>query len=144
MGNAKGDTAERGLATLLWDRGYSVLRAPGSGSIGRPSPDVFAVKEQVLDTRNPGPCRRVSDACAIELKARDSGTANFDREEIVDLREFAARAGAEAWVAVKPDLRSHSQWYLKEASALHETPEGNYSIRKVDLDECPGLEEVFG
>lgn len=141
----KGDQAERALSDILEDQyQMAALRAPGSGGrTTRNRPDVLASRELVLDTRTPGPYHRTSDVYAIEVKCKPDGTHTFDQEEIEDLREYAGRAGATALVAIKPDLRSHSQWYLRELDDLHETPEGNYSIRQQDHAECLGLEEVF-
>jgi len=87
----------------------------------------------------------MTDRCInlIEVKVAPDGTVTFDQAEIEQLLEAADRAGGEALVAIKPDLRKHDQWHVFDAAALHETPSGNYSIRKQDL---PGdsLEEVFG
>lgn len=141
----KGDQAERALSNILEDQyQMAALRAPGSGGrTQRNRPDVIASRELVLDTRSPGPYHRVSDVYAIEVKSKPEGVHTFSRGEIKELREFAARAGATALVAIKPDLRSFDSWLLMDVQDLHETPEGNYSIRKQDHADCLGLTEVF-
>lgn len=122
---SKGEVAERDLVTWFWERGYAALRAPGSGSIDRPSPDVVAIRA-VGSTR----------IVAIELKAQPEGTATFKSDEISELEGWANLCDATPYVGVKPDMRSHSQWYFLRTSDLHETPEGNHSIRKQDHGRC--------
>ena len=143
----KGSAAERELSNILEDQyDYAALRCPSSGrGTTRNRPDLIAVKGTVLDVHGDG-LREVSECYVIEAKARPDGTATFDREKIMDLQEYASRAGAIALVAVKPDRRlsEHDQWYLCEVTSLHETPEGNYSIRKQDHAECLSISEVFG
>ena len=141
MTRRKGDRAERDLAnTLADDFGWHAQRTGSSGSATeRPRPDVLA-------------CRRIgwnqtgvtaSRAAAIEVKAWSDGVGHLDAHEIADLRAIAERSGARALVAVRPDLRTHDQWHVFDVDELHETPAGNFSVRKADL---PGqtLVEVFG
>ncbi len=144
---AKGDQAERELSNLLEDDyDYAAFRSPGSGGrTQRNRPDILAVQGTILDPHGHNGLREVSEAVVVEVKATTDGCWTFDRDEIAGLEEFASRAGADAYVAVKPDLRlaDHSQWYLREVSCLHETPEGNFSIRKADHEECLSIPEVF-
>lgn len=132
----KGDRAERALSDHLEDdRGYYAQRTASSGAAtDRNRPDVLAFRPGTVFG---------TVAYAIECKAWADGTGHFDREEIVSLLELSERGGAHAVVAVKPDLRRHDQWHVFYADELHETPGGNFSIRKADL---PGstLDDVFG
>ena len=145
MSKQRGAAAERELSNILEDQyDYAALPSGGSGSgTTRPRPDVFAVKGLRLDTHTGG-LKDVSDAYAIECKAWADGVGSFTHQEIEDLERFADRAGATPLVAVRPDLRSFDGWLLRKTGALHETPEGNYSIRKQDHGECLSISEVFG
>ena len=125
----KGTNAERELCTELWNKGYATLRAPGSGSIDRPSPDVVALRNDIMHMQ----------AYAIELKASQDGTARFREDEIIALIEWSERACAMPLVGVKPDLRSFESWLFRPVRELHETPTG-YSLRKQDHKDCYGLE----
>jgi len=132
-----GTDAERELATLLWDKGYSTLRAPASGSIDRPSPDVVAIKQ------HSGIYIPHKESYAIELKANKDGCANFPAQEIQELEEWADRAGAEAYVIVKPDLRTFDSWLVYHTSELNTTEQG-YSVNQSMHDKAKTLSEVFG
>lgn len=125
----KGSNAERELCTKLWNKGYATLRAPGSGSIQRPSPDVYAI-------RNSG---MYYQQYAFELKANKDGTARFEEKEIQALIEWSERASAMPVVGIKPDLRTFESWLFMPAVELHETDTG-YSIRQQDHEECRSME----
>lgn len=124
-----GSDVEREFATWAWEHGFASLRAPGSGSIDRPSPDVFLASTDVR--------------YAIELKKAKDGTATFDQQEINDLAMWADRVDAKAYVGIKPDLRTHESWYFMWVYNLHRTPEDNFSIRKQDHDDCLSRSELF-
>lgn len=127
----KGTDGERELVTWLWEHGYATLRAPGSGSIDRPSPDVIAINP----TKGP--------TIVVELKASSDGTANFKQAEVNELVQWAERAGGEPYLAVKPDMRSHDNWYFKWAYDAHRTKSNNFSIRQKDHEDCLSREDVF-
>lgn len=141
---SKGDDAERKLSNRLEDDyDYAAMPAGGSGTgTTRPRPDVFAVKGVRLDTPTDG-LQDYSDAYAIEVKAYSDGTGSFTNGEIDALEAFAGRAGATPLVAIKPDLRTHDNWYLQNAGDLHETADGNFSIRQQDWPDCKTIPEVF-
>lgn len=126
----KGSDAENELVNYAWDRGYSTLRSPGSGSVDRPSPDVI-----IIDSRG--------TIVATELKATSDGTGYYDSHEIRELDEWTERAGGEAYAGVKPDMRSHDQWYFIPIDELHSTGSGNFSIRKSDWDKALSREEIL-
>jgi len=139
MNMSKGMDAERELCAILWDKHQmATLRAPASGSIDRPSPDVVALKGLLG-----GVGMASSLSFAIELKANKDGTAHFDEHEIEELEQWADRAGAEAYVIVKPDLRTFDSWLVYHTSELNTTEQG-YSIGKRDHDKAKTLSEVFG
>lgn len=131
-----GSNAERELAEWFWSHGYASLRAPGSGSIDRPSPDIVAL------THNRGIKNAMVQASAIELKNNKDGTAHFDQHEIDELEAWADRAGATAFVIIKPDMRSFDSWLVYHTSELNVTDSG-YSVRQQDHDKAKTRQEVF-
>ncbi len=137
MASDQGDREERELSNWLEDEaGWFAQRTGSSGAAtDRARPDVIASRAHRHS--------RWGRVAMIEVKGAADGTVHLDSHEVEDLVEAANRAGAGAWVAIKPDLRKHDQWHVFGAGQLHETDGGNYSVRKSDL---PGqtLEEVFG
>jgi len=137
MSSQKGSKAERELSNWLEDEaGWYAQRTGSSGAAtDRARPDVIAARTEPPITR--------SRVAMIELKAAADGTAHIDESEIHELAEAANRAGAGAWVVIRPSFNSHDQWHVFALGELHETDGGNYSVRQADL---PGrtLEEVFG
>ena len=129
---SKGTNAERELCTELWNKGFATLRAPGSGSIDRPSPDVVALKGDVMNYQ----------AYAFELKASPDGCAYFETEEIDALEEWSERARAMPLVAVKPDLRAFDDWLIMSTKSLRNS-DGGLSITTQNHKQCSGL-EYFG
>jgi len=134
---SKGSDTERQLCTILWnDYNMATLRAPASGSIDRPSPDVVAITTTTLE-----PAEHPI-TYALELKANKDGCAHFDSHEIEELEQWTDRAGAEAYVVIKPDQRSFDSWLVYHTSELNSTEQG-YSIGKRDHDKAKTLSEVF-
>ncbi|MFW5978292.1 MAG: nucleoid-structuring protein H-NS [Halohasta sp.] len=146
MTRSKGVEAERELSNWFEDeRNYAAQRTASSGSATeRARPDVIAAVKQPCPRRSSWETPRVlSKVYAIEVKAWSDATGHLDEHEVVELLEYAHRAGAEARVAVKPDLRSHDQWHVFEIADLNVTDGGNYSVTQSIL---PGmtLDEAFG
>ncbi len=83
---AKGYRAERGLVHELSKRGYMTIRAPRSGRIGLPSPDVIAAKDGSI--------------LVIECKSRE-GAFTVEQEQLEQLKEWQNKAMAKAYVAWK-------------------------------------------
>jgi len=134
-----GSDAERELATWFHERGFASLRVPGSGSIDRPSPDVVALEYDPQLSQYEG---SATYAYAIELKNNADGTAHFDQHEIDELEEWADRAGATAFVVIKPDMRTFDHWLCFHTSELNKTDSG-YSVRQQDHDKAKTRSEVF-
>lgn len=84
---SRGSNAERDLIHRFWTVGWAAMRAAGSGSIGHPSPDVIA--------------GNAARKLAIECKLTTDARKYFTKQEVQDLVNFAARFGAEPWLAVK-------------------------------------------
>lgn len=131
-----GSDVEREFINLLSDEyDYACLRAPGSGGrTQRERPDAVCLRAGKMDP---------DAGFAVEIKKRPDGTVRFEAFEIDALERWAKRAGVEPYVVVKPDLRTHSQWYVMHTSHLNKTEKG-YSIRQQDHDDCETIERVFG
>ncbi len=83
----KGYRFERELVHMLWRRGFAAIRAPASGSIGYPVPDIVA-----------GNGRRY---VAIEVKMRSNLPVYVSKEEVDELIRFSEIFGAEPFLAVR-------------------------------------------
>lgn len=94
---AKGSRAERELFHLLWEEGFAVVRAAGSGSTTRPSPDLVASNGK--------------KTFAIECKSVKGEKKYFSAEELKQLQIFSHTFGAEAWLAVRFDNKG---WFFLE------------------------------
>jgi len=96
----RGFDAERELARILWGHGFAVVRGPASGARTRRLfyPDLTAIyKGRVY---------------VFEVKYRrsmNSGAIYVSRDKLERLKEFARRAGGEAFIAVKLPGKG---WYL--------------------------------
>jgi Holliday junction resolvase len=112
--NAKGDRRERELVTLLDEAGFAVMRAPASGSATeRELPDVLAGDGGTFH--------------AIEAKSSAGDPIYLTGEEIEALVYFARNFGANPRVGVRFD---REDWYFFHPGDLHETPGGNYRVKK--------------
>ena len=143
---SKGGKAERELSNRLEDEfRYAAMPSGGSGSgTDRARPDVLAARRKPCPKRGAWDSpKTLAKVVAIEVKAWADGTGQLDEAEVRALQSFATRAGGEAYVVVRPDLRTHDQWHVFEDWRLNRTDGGNYSVRKQDL---PGetLDEAFG
>jgi Holliday junction resolvase len=83
----KGANAERELMEEIWSRGFAVARIAGSGKNPLPMPDLIA-----LDAKK---------KIAFECKAWKGLYLNISHEQIAQLKEWCARAGAEFFIAWK-------------------------------------------
>ncbi len=83
----KGTDAERELVHLLWAQDWAASRVAGSGSIKYPVPDILAGKDKRL--------------LAIECKITKSDSQYLTKEEVADLKKYAAITGAEPYIAVR-------------------------------------------
>jgi len=82
----KGYMGERELVYKLHERGYMVIRAPRSGRISLPSPDVIAVKD--------------GKVIVVECKTRNAAFT-VEEEQLKELSEWSEKGGAKAYVAWK-------------------------------------------
>lgn len=113
---SKGINAERELLHKFWANGFIAMRAPGSGAIKYPCPDLLA-----------GNALR---KLAIECKTTCSDKQYISSEQIDDLKKFASIFAAEPWVAVRFSLNmsDSSGWYFISMDDLKETEGKNYVV----------------
>lgn len=117
---AKGTKGERELIKFFNEKGWSAIRAAGSGSSPYPAPDILAGNA----------VRRV----AIECKVTKEQKKYFSEEEINQLKVFSERFGAESWISVKfPD----EPWYFLMLEDLENT--GKCWAASVELAKRKGL-----
>jgi Holliday junction resolvase len=90
----KGYRGENELVHLLSDMGLMVIRAPRSGRINLPSPDLIAVRK--------------GKVYAIECKSRKDGF-KVPAEQLEELKIWEDRGGAETYVAWKIAYRG---WFF--------------------------------
>lgn len=124
---AKGTKGERELVKVFNENGWACLRAPGSGSSRYPSPDIIAGNAM----------RRV----AIECKVTAENKKYLLDEEIEQLRTFATKFGAEAWIGVR---FPSEPWYFFMLEDVEQT--GKSWAISLELAKRKGLkvEELLG
>jgi len=129
VGRTKGYSAERELVVKLWRMGFAVMRAPASGSkIKRAKyPDVVAIKS----------CR----VLVFEVKSRSKLESIYiDEGQIRKLKEFADRAGGQAFIAVKI---SGDKWRVVGLEQLEKLNSNTYKVSREVLLSSKGLEELL-
>lgn len=106
---AKGTKAERELVHKFWGtEQWVVMRAPGSGSIKYPCPDILAGK----------PDRKL----AIECKSTKSKRQYLTNKEVAELKEFSNIFGAEPWIGVRFDTTiNNNNWFFLTMDDLEQT-----------------------
>ncbi|MBU0536245.1 MAG: Holliday junction resolvase [Nanoarchaeota archaeon] len=122
---SKGINAERELLHKFWASGFVAMRAPASGAIRYPCPDLLV-----------GNALR---KLAIECKTTCSEKQYVSSEQINSLRQFAEIFGAEPWVAVRFSKNLDSVgWYFISLDDLKETKGNNYVI-SLSLAKARGM-----
>ncbi len=124
---AKGTRGERELIHFFNQNGWSAIRAAGSGSQRYPSPDILAGNAM----------RRV----AIECKVTAETKKYLLDEEIEQLRAFANKFGAEAWIGVR---FPSEPWYFFMLEDIEQT--GKSWAISLELAKRKGLkiEDLLG
>ena len=124
---AKGTKGERELVKVFNENDWVCIRAAGSGSSRYPSPDVLAGNAM----------RRV----AIECKVTAETKKYLLEEEIEQLRTFANKFGAEAWIGVR---FPSEPWYFFMLEDIEQT--GKSWAISLELAKRKGLkiEELLG
>ncbi len=109
MSKKKGTRCERELFHMLYDKNFFPVRAAGSGSTPIPNPDIIAGKDgRVL---------------AIECKSLKRDNKFFMEKEIIDLKLFSKKFGAEPWLAIKFNNKG---WFFINPKYLSKTKSGNF------------------
>ena len=95
----KGYMAEWSLSHKLSELGFMVVRAPRSGRIGLPTPDIIAAKGGKL--------------IVIECKSRASAF-NVEKEQLDQLKAWEEKAGAIPYIGWKISRRGWTFLHLKD------------------------------
>ncbi|MEM0453456.1 MAG: Holliday junction resolvase Hjc [Sulfolobales archaeon] len=129
MRRTKGYAAERELVIKLWKYGFAVMRAPASGAKIKKAkyPDLIAIKS--------------SKVLVFEVKSRSKpDTIYISEEQIRKLRDFAERAGGQAFIAVKI---SGDKWRTVGLEQLERINNNTYKLSKDVLLNSKDLDEVL-
>lgn len=118
----KGASAERELVHALYSKGWSVIRAPRSGRIGIPLPDIVAAKAGRI--------------IVIECKARAEGFT-VGREQLEQLQDWQVRAHAIPYIGWKV---SRKGWFFLRLGDVIANS-GNVSKRFLD-GRAIGIDEL--
>ena len=118
MSKVKGSRAERELFHKLWDEGYAVVRAAGSGSTTKPAPDLLASNGK--------------KRFAIECKSLKGKRKYFAHEEIEQLLLFASTFGAEPWLGIRFDSKG---WFFFPADKVQKSKGEQYVVSFVQLQK---------
>lgn len=120
----KGYRGENELVHMLYNMGFMTLRAPRSGRINLPSPDIIAVKSGKI--------------YAIECKSRKNGF-KVPAEQLEELIAWETKGGSETYVAWKI---SYKGWFF---IPLKKVIENNGNVGKKFCDEFGiSLSKLFG
>lgn len=124
--NSKGAKTERECVNCLDEEGWTVLRAPASGSATvRDLPDVFAGKD--------------GHFVCIEMKASSGNPIYIDETEVAALRAFAEAFGGDVRIGARFDEQPGDPTYgnsdvagiyFLKPETLYRTGRGNYRIKK--------------
>jgi len=100
----KGSRAERELINYFSEKGFSVIRAAGSG-VSSLSPDLLLFKRGLQ--------------YAIEAKAWEKNNLNIDKEQFLGLKTWEENTGINSLVAWR---RNRESWYFIPLSVFKENP----------------------
>lgn len=122
---AKGTRAERELLHQFWaTEQFVVMRAPASGAIKYPCPDLLVGNH----TRK----------LAIECKSCGNSKQYLTEKEVNELKEFSRIFGAEPWIAVRFLVDMQPEWFFMTVEDLQETNGGNFVI-SIETAQRKGL-----
>lgn len=107
---AKGYAAENELLHMLYARGWSVIRAPRSGRVGIPSPDIMAAKAGRI--------------IVVECKSR-AAAFKVERDQLDQLQDWKTRAQAIPYIGWKV---SRKGWFFLKLEDV-EANNGNIGLR---------------
>ncbi len=108
---SKGARGERELLNTLYEKGFSVVRAAGSG-VNSISPDVIAVK--------------AGKGMVFECKAWDRSSLSIDHEKFESMRQWRDNALMDTYMAWRMNGMG---WYFIKLEEMTKT-EKNYTVTK--------------
>ena len=108
---AKGARGERELINTFSERGFSVIRAAGSG-VSSLSPDLLVFKKGIQ--------------YAFECKAWDTGSIGIEREKFLALRRWEENTGITTFIAWRISRMGWRFMYLPELGEQ----EKNFTVTK--------------
>lgn len=125
----KGSRLERELINMFFKTGTHIaLRAAGSGSTPLPCPDLIVG----------GKGRVLAIECKSGKKAR-----YIDKQQISELKEFAEKFGAEAWIGAR---FNNNEWLFLTIEELRVSKTGNNFVVDLKLAKEKGrkFNELIG
>ena len=123
---AKGLNAERSIVRNFWEAGWAAVRVAGSGATKFPNPDVIAAKQ--------------GRKLAIECKTTKDTKKYLSKQDIVQLKTFASKFGAEPWIGIKFNTLD---WYFISLDDLERTKNGFVVSIKLAKDKGLLFEELI-
>ncbi|MEW6294697.1 MAG: Holliday junction resolvase Hjc [Candidatus Diapherotrites archaeon] len=124
---AKGANAERELIHILFEKGFSVVRAAGSAATALPCPDIIALNKE----------KRL----AFECKAWSSTHLSIPSEQMKELISWGERAGTETYVAWKIPNKG---WLFLKPQAFNKTPKHFIISKKKAFTKSLELNVITG
>ncbi|OYT31262.1 Holliday junction resolvase [Candidatus Woesearchaeota archaeon ex4484_78] len=123
---AKGLNAERSIVRNFWEAGWAAVRVAGSGATKFPNPDVIAAKQ--------------GRKLAIECKTTKDTKKYLSKQDVVQLKTFASKFGAEPWIGIKFNTLD---WYFISLDDLERTKNGFVVSIKLAKDKGLLFEELI-
>ncbi len=123
---AKGLNAERSIVRNFWEAGWAAVRVAGSGATKFPNPDVIAAKQ--------------GRKLAIECKTTKDTKKYLSKQDVVQLKTFASKFGAEPWIGIKFNTLD---WYFISLDDLERTKSGFVVSIKLAKDKGLLFEELI-
>ncbi len=123
---AKGLNAERSIVRHFWEAGWAAVRVAGSGATKFPNPDVIAAKQ--------------GRKLAIECKTTKDTKKYLSKQDVVQLKTFASKFGAEPWIGIKFNTLD---WYFISLDDLERTKNGFVVSIKLAKDKGLLFEELI-
>lgn len=132
---SKGDRGEYELRDELEERGFTIIRAPASGSAGhRLNEDGEKVEREAPDIL----AGNGEDFYAFESKRYSDPPIYLEKKEMEDLEVFAEAFQAEAYAAVRFD---REDWYFIKREDMPET-EKSYRADSFKPEDAIELDEL--
>jgi Holliday junction resolvase len=122
---AKGARGERELISIFCEKGFSVIRAAGSG-VSSLCPDILVFRKGLQ--------------YAFECKAWDSGSLSIEKEKFEFLKGWEENTGITTFIAWRI---SRVGWRFIYLSELEENPKSYTVTMKKALAMDRGLDKLF-